>query len=301
MSRSGWPTAHGERQPLLPILSQHVTDQWQRQRTLLESARAVGLGEHFTVDGTQWQRVSAKIDAERPDPTAAPIRAVNRATGKLVQLTHTENQAFWQWAIVETLRLAGLRAEELTELTHLSVRNYQRPSGEVVALLVITPSKSDRERVIPMSAELFHVIAQIIRRHISAHGTVPTCMRYDLHEKVWSEPLPYLFQGAYGRGRGVPVAGISGPTRVRVWKGERRPGVGVWCMAPVTERPPRAFACQAWSSSSLRRRGLVSETNRLSPGCARFQSSAQTLWAASPAWERSGVGFPQSTHGAGRR
>ncbi|MDJ0372799.1 hypothetical protein QMK19_24860, partial [Streptomyces sp. H10-C2] len=135
---------------------------------MLESARAVGLGEHFIVDGTEWQRVSAKIDAERRDPTTAPIRAVNRVTGKLVQLTHTENQAFWQWAIVETLRLAGLRAEELTELTHLSVRNYQRPSGEVVALLVITPSKSDRERVIPMSAELFHVIAQIIRRHISA-------------------------------------------------------------------------------------------------------------------------------------
>ncbi|MFJ1550955.1 hypothetical protein [Streptomyces sp. NPDC088246] len=67
-----------ERQPLLPILSQHVSDQWQRQRTLLESARAVGLGKHFTVDGTEWQRVSAKIDAERPDPTTAPIGAVNR-------------------------------------------------------------------------------------------------------------------------------------------------------------------------------------------------------------------------------
>ncbi|MGQ4480098.1 hypothetical protein [Streptomyces sp. SAS_276] len=48
----------------------------------------------------------------------------------MVQLTHTENQAFWQWAIVETLRLAGLRAEELTELTHLRVRNYQRRVGK---------------------------------------------------------------------------------------------------------------------------------------------------------------------------
>ncbi|MFF2548386.1 tyrosine-type recombinase/integrase [Kitasatospora sp. NPDC058063] len=188
-----------ERQPLLPVLSQHVADQWHRRRTLLEAARAVGLGDRFTVDGVEWQRVSAKADALRPDPSTAAVRAVNRSTGELVQLTHIENQAFWQWAIVETLRLAGLRAEELTELTHLSVRNYQRPSGEVVALLVVTPSKSDRERVIPMSAELFHVIAQIIRRHISANRTVPVCVRYDLHEKVWSEPLPYLFQNMHGR------------------------------------------------------------------------------------------------------
>jgi hypothetical protein len=89
---------------------------------------------------------------------------------------------------------AGLRAEELTELTHLSVRQYQRPNGEVVALLVISPSKTDRGRVIPMSAELFHVIAQIIRRHRNEHGTVPVCARYDPREKVWSEELPYLFQ-----------------------------------------------------------------------------------------------------------
>jgi hypothetical protein len=40
-------------------------------------------------------------------------------------------------------RLAGLRREELVELTHLNVRQYQRPNGEVVALLVVSPSKSD--------------------------------------------------------------------------------------------------------------------------------------------------------------
>jgi len=83
-------------------------------------------------------------------------------------------------------------------LTHLSVRQYQRPNGEVVALLVVTPSKSDRERIIPMSAELFHVVAQIIRRHRNEHGTVPVCVRYDSHERTWSEPLPYLFQNFHG-------------------------------------------------------------------------------------------------------
>ncbi|MFJ3281617.1 tyrosine-type recombinase/integrase [Streptomyces halstedii] len=116
---------------------------------------------------------------------------------------------------METLRLAGLRAEELTELSHLSVRQYQRPNGQVVALLVISPSKSDRERAIPMSAELFHVIAQIIRRHREEHGTVPVCARYDLHEKVWSEELPYLFQTVYSSSQ----RGMSSTT---VWRIVRR-------------------------------------------------------------------------------
>ncbi|MGW1365335.1 hypothetical protein ACWCQP_49475 [Streptomyces chartreusis] len=127
-----------------------------------------------------------------------PVRAINRTTGELVHLSRDENYAFWQWAIVETLRLAGLRAEELTELTHLSVRRYRWTNGEVVALLVISPSKSDRERVVPMSAELFHVIAQVIRHHRNEHGTVPVCVRYDPHEKVRSKPLPYLFQNFHG-------------------------------------------------------------------------------------------------------
>lgn len=50
-----------------------------------------------------------------------------------------------------------------------SILQYQRPNGEVIALLVIAPSKTNRERVIPMSAELFQVIAMIVLRQ-TAHG-----------------------------------------------------------------------------------------------------------------------------------
>ncbi|MFF4392172.1 hypothetical protein ACFY0G_36265 [Streptomyces sp. NPDC001552] len=88
--------------------------------------------------------------------------------GPPVNLVAAEEEAFWTWAVVHTLRLSGVRIEELLELTHLSIRQYQRPNGEVIGLLVIAPSKTDRERVIPMSAELFHVIAQIIRRLTAA-------------------------------------------------------------------------------------------------------------------------------------
>ncbi|MCP2365806.1 site-specific recombinase XerD [Nonomuraea thailandensis] len=184
-----------DRQPLLAILSQHVNDEWQRLRTLLDAAQQVGLGERFDLHGVTWQRASSKTAQRQPSLLGSePVRVINTQTGELVRLSQDEDRAFWQWAIVETLRLAGLRREELVELTHLSVRQYQRPTGEVVALLVVSPSKSDRERIIPMSAELFHVVAQIIRRHRAEYGTVPVCPRYDQHERTWCEPLPYLFQ-----------------------------------------------------------------------------------------------------------
>ncbi|WP_030925415.1 hypothetical protein [Streptosporangium amethystogenes] len=101
-----------DRQPLLPVLSQHVSDRWHRLR-----------------DSTRDQRHN------RP-----PVCAINRVTGEPVKVFREEKLAFWQWAVIDTLRLAGLRAEELTELSHLSIRDYQRFNGEVV----VGPSKSDR-------------------------------------------------------------------------------------------------------------------------------------------------------------
>jgi len=49
--------------------------------------------------------------------------------------------------------------------------------------LVIAPSKTDRERIIPMSAELFAVVAAIIRRHTQQGRPVPLIQRYDNHER----------------------------------------------------------------------------------------------------------------------
>lgn len=74
---------------------------------------------------------------------------------------------------------------------------------------MVSPSKSDREWVIPMSAELFQVIAQVVRRHVAAHGTVPVCPRYDQHERTWCEPLPYLFQRMQsGTPRALSTSGV---------------------------------------------------------------------------------------------
>ncbi|GAA3792318.1 hypothetical protein GCM10022206_35020 [Streptomyces chiangmaiensis] len=49
-----------------------------------------------------------------------------------------------------------------------------------------------------MSAELFHVIASIIGRHVRTGRPIPLVSRYDPHDKVWSPPMPFLFQRQNG-------------------------------------------------------------------------------------------------------
>ncbi|MFD7997528.1 hypothetical protein [Streptomyces mexicanus] len=154
------------RQPLLPVLVRHVEERYERLASLLEAASPVPLGESFEHQGRRFTRTNSREDRRRATILAEPtVRVTDDATGELIHVTMAEDSAFWEWVAVEILRHSGIRVEELVELTHLSIRQYERPNGEVIALLVIAPSKSERERVIPMSAELFHAVAQIIRRH----------------------------------------------------------------------------------------------------------------------------------------
>ena len=96
--------------------------------------------------------------------------------------------------MVEVLRLTGLRCEELLELTHLSIREYRPPDGQVVLLLQIAPSKLDRERIIPVCPELAHTLAMIVARVRGDSATVPVTQRWDPHEQVLSAAMPFLFQ-----------------------------------------------------------------------------------------------------------
>ena len=59
------------------------------------------------------------------------------------------------------------------------------------------------KRVIPMSAELFAVIAAIVRRHTQGGRVIPLIQRYDQHERRMSEPMPFLFQRQLGTTRRV--------------------------------------------------------------------------------------------------
>jgi hypothetical protein len=192
------------RQPLLPALVAAVESDYETTQALLEQARSAEIGDEFSYRGVRYQRFHSREEQRLARAGDQPsVRVRNLATGEVVNLERAEDALFWEWAAVEVLRHSGIRIEELLELTHLSIRQYQRPNAEVIALLVIAPSKTDRERVIPMSAELFHVIAAIIRRHTVNSHTIPVLSRYDAQEKVWSPLLPFLFQRQHGAHRRV--------------------------------------------------------------------------------------------------
>ena len=182
-------------QPLLPILSEHVEAEAERWTRLLTACDGAGADSRITVDGRDYRRDFSRRDADR-ERGGRPIhvRVRDEATGEVIEVSRRENTAFWHWALVETLRHSGLRIEEVLELSQLSIRQYQRGNGEIVPLLVIAPSKTDRERVIPMSVDLFHVVATIIRRHTRDQPTVPLVCQYDHRERSLSAPLPFLFQ-----------------------------------------------------------------------------------------------------------
>jgi integrase len=164
----------------------------------------------------------------------ANVRVLDQAAEKHINATSAEDAAFFEWAIVEVLRHTGIRIEEALELTHLSIRQYQRPNGEIIALLVIAPSKSDRERVIPMSAELFSVIAAVIRRHTQNGQPVPLLSRYDPHERRVGPAMPFLFQRKIGTNLEV----ISPATVVNMLRRRceelagRHPGFRTACFTP---------------------------------------------------------------------
>jgi site-specific recombinase XerC len=195
-------------QPLLPVLVQYVEADHERWLTLLEKATVASDGEQFTVGDQAYSRVYSREDLRRVRNGMKPtVRVRDEQTGKSIAVQRYEDSSFWAWAIVETLRHSGLRIEELTELSQLSIRQYRRPNGEVIALIVVAPSKTDRERVIPMSAELFHVIACIIRRLTAGSPTVPLATRFDTYDRVWSDPQPFLFQRHIGQHREVMTTG----------------------------------------------------------------------------------------------
>ncbi|MEU8804908.1 site-specific integrase [Spirillospora sp. NPDC048819] len=193
-----------QRQPLLPLLVQHVEARYERARTLLERAAFLPDGAAFELHGRTYRRIVTRHDRHRRRQRGRlAVRVRDEMTGQIIHVETEEEQAFWEWACIQTLRHSGVRIEEMCELTHLSIRQYRRPNGEVIALLVIAPSKTDRERVIPMSAELFHVIASIIRRHTRDGRSILLLNRFDAHDKLWSTPLPFLFQRQQGSTRRV--------------------------------------------------------------------------------------------------
>lgn len=177
--------------PVLPRLITAAEDETRRAARLLAAVRDVAPGEEFTIDGLRYRRPGRGGSKWRP--AALFVTPVDQP-GPRFDAERLEDNAFWTWAAIEVLRRTGARIEELLELTHLSLRQYQAPTGEMVPLLQISPSKTDLERVIPADPDLVAVLARIIRRIKNDDGKVPLLNRYDPYERTFGPPLPHLFQ-----------------------------------------------------------------------------------------------------------
>ena len=166
-----------ERLPQLSILTDSTEQRRTMHRALLLAAGSTPIGETFSHNGARYQRATWKSI----NRTLAPqnIRITNLSSGETFDLTRREDQCFWAWAIIETLRHTGVRVEELLEITHLALVSYRLPdTGELVPLLQITPSKSNEERLLLIGPELASVLATIITRlRETSHGTVQLISR----------------------------------------------------------------------------------------------------------------------------
>ena len=180
----------------------HLVDTAERVHreavALLDVASSMPLDATFEHEGRSYLRIKPFLTTVRSRTEYASTNVVIRdlADDKRINQTIAEDDAFWAWAVIETLRHTGVRSEELTELTHLALVSYRlADTGELVPLLQIVPSKSNEERLLLVSPELASVLASIITRLRTANGgSVPLVARYDVHERVTGPPLPHLFQ-----------------------------------------------------------------------------------------------------------
>jgi integrase len=187
--------------PLLPRLVDTAVARRSAASAILAAARQVAPGEVFTAAGQTLRRTALATDPElggggRPGVIYA---TAPDGTGPRRNLVLEDERAFWAWACVEVFRHTGVRIEELLEITHRSFVSYTLPTTrEVIPMLQITPSKTDKERLLVISPELANVFAQIIHRVRDGNERVPLVTRYDNAERLHSPPLPFLFQRRWG-------------------------------------------------------------------------------------------------------
>jgi len=182
-----------ERLPVLPVLARTAADRKNAAARHLQAAITTPPGEIIEGTGGTLRRTLA------PKANGRHVRAEDTATGKRRNLTYEEEEAFWAFAVIEVLRLTGIRCEELLELTHHGITEYRLPTtGELVPLLQIAPSKTDTERLLLVSPELADVLSAIISRLRGPGGDVPLTVSYDVRERVWNPAMPLLFQRSIG-------------------------------------------------------------------------------------------------------
>ncbi|MEY9842937.1 tyrosine-type recombinase/integrase [Streptacidiphilus sp. EB103A] len=187
-----------ERLPVLPVLVRTAERLLRETRARLEAIDAAPRGSTVTVHGETF---TLPAGGHRADGKAGFVRD---SSGTRRDLRSEERRAFYAWATIEILRHTGIRIEELQELSHHSIIRYKLPStGEIVPLLQVAPSKTDKERLLLISPELADVLSAIVSRIRRPGGTIPLAPSYDSLEKTWNPPMPVLYQW--------PVSGENRP------------------------------------------------------------------------------------------
>jgi integrase len=184
-----------ERLPHLLRLVDSAERRKNDRATLLDAANSTAIGATAEHAGIKYRRVSPDGRPRSYKRRANHVIVEDLTDGSLTNLTIAEDEAFWAWAVIETLRHTGIRIEELLELTQFAIVSHRlADTGEVVPLLQIVPSKTNEERLLLVTPELASVLAAIISRIRNPDGTVPLVARYDHHECVTGPQLPHLFQ-----------------------------------------------------------------------------------------------------------
>lgn len=181
--------------PLLPRLLASTAQELKDAQALLAAGTAADQGQEFGHQGVTYRRQEMSRRTINAPRGSGRIWVVGGRFERRVDLTQVEDNCFWSWALINTLNETGVRIEELVEITTHAFSIYRIPeTGEALPLLQIIPSKTDRERILLISPELAHVFALVKRRISNADGRVPLAVRYDGAERVYSPPLPHLFQ-----------------------------------------------------------------------------------------------------------
>lgn len=204
-----------ERLPHLPLLIETAERHRVERAALLAAVKSTAIGATVEHSGRSYRRVVPHAYTETYYRDQAPPDQVeDLITGEILDVGREEHEAFWAWAVIETLRHTGVRIEELLEITHLGLVSYRLPdTGEIVPMLQVVPSKSNEERLLLVSPELASVLATVITRLRDANnGTVPLSARYDSHERVTGPTLPHLFQHRLGWAWEVPS-----PNTIQRW------------------------------------------------------------------------------------
>src|SRR3954466_3951712 len=98
-----------ERLPQLDVLADSAHRHRVAAAGLLAAAGARSVGEEFDHDGARYRRIAARQLAR---PENAHLREVvlvaDVATSAVTKATQGEDNAFWAWAVIETLRHTGV-------------------------------------------------------------------------------------------------------------------------------------------------------------------------------------------------